>query len=35
MDTFNEVLGSQRQADLCEFQASLVYRVISSLSRSA
>lgn len=34
MDTFNEVLGSQRQADLCEFQVSLVHRASSRTARN-
>jgi hypothetical protein len=28
------VLGKQRQADLCEFEASLVYRVSSRTARA-
>jgi hypothetical protein len=32
--TFNLVLRRQRQADLCEFEASLVYRASSRTARA-
>jgi hypothetical protein len=31
---FNPALGRQRQADLCEFEASLIYRVSSRTPRT-
>ena len=34
MHTFNPRLGRQRQADLCEFKAGLVYRVSSRTARA-
>ena len=32
---FNQALGRQRQANLCEFKASLVYRVSSRTASTA
>jgi hypothetical protein len=33
VQTLLSALGRQRQADLCEFEASLVYRVTSKTAR--
>jgi hypothetical protein len=31
---FNPALGKQRQMDLCEFKASLVYKLSSRIART-
>jgi hypothetical protein len=32
--TFNPCIGRQRQADICEFEASLVYRASSRTAKA-